>query len=70
MSIYIKLNRGKELIAAGYSVFVVDEKKQPMHRWKDRQTTAFTDAELEKDIAKPNAWRYGYATGFCRPVHG
>jgi len=65
MSIYIKLNRGKELIAAGYSVFVVDEKKQPMHRWKDRQTVAFTDAELEKDIAKPNAWRYGYATGFC-----
>lgn len=64
MSVHIKFNRGKELLAAGYSVLVVNENKAPMHKWKQQQTKAFTDSELEQQVAKSGTWRYGYATGY------
>ena len=64
MSKYIKLERGKQLLAAGYSLIVAGEDKLPCHSWKQLMTKAWTVDELEKNIDNPKAFRYGYPTGF------
>jgi hypothetical protein len=64
MSKYIKLERGKSLLAAGYSLLVAGEDKLPCHGWKALMTTPWTTAELEKNIQNPKAFRYGYPTGY------
>jgi mRNA-degrading endonuclease HigB of HigAB toxin-antitoxin module len=64
MSKYIKLERGKSLLAAGYSLLVASEDKLPCHQWKALMTTPWTVAELEKNIQNPKAFRYGYPTGY------
>jgi hypothetical protein len=64
MSKHIKTQHGHSLLAAGYSLIVVDEQKRPLHKWKEQQTTALTTDQLDTLSANPNAWRYGYATGY------
>lgn len=64
MSKHIKLERGKLLLSAGYSLLLAREDKQPAHAWKSLQTTAWTNEQLEKEIQRPNLWRYGYCTGY------
>jgi hypothetical protein len=64
MSKHIKLERGRVLLSAGYSLLVANENKAPAHSWKDLQLKAWTNEELEKAIQKPNLWRYGYCTGY------
>lgn len=64
MSKYIKLERGKQLLAAGYSLIVAGEDKLPCHSWKQLMTKAWTVDELEKNIDNSKAFRYGYPTGF------
>jgi hypothetical protein len=64
MSKHIKLDRGKSLLAAGYSLIVAGEDKLPCHKWKELQTRQWSHDELERSVAIPKAWRYGYATGF------
>jgi hypothetical protein len=64
MSKYIKLERGKQLLSAGYSLIVAGEDKLPCHSWKQLMTKAWTVDELEKNIDNPKAFRYGYPTGF------
>lgn len=64
MSKHIKLDRGKSLLAAGYSLLVASEDKLPCHAWKALMTTPWTLAELEKNIQNPKAFRYGYPTGY------
>jgi hypothetical protein len=64
MSKHIKLEKGKSLLAAGYSLLVASEDKLPCHSWKALMTTPWTVAELEKNIQNPKAFRYGYPTGY------
>lgn len=64
MSKHIKTQHGHSLLAAGYSLIVVDEQKRPLHKWKDQQTTALTADQLDVLSDNVNAWRYGYATGY------
>lgn len=64
MSRIVKLNDGKRLLNAGYSIMVVDEDKKPMLSWKALQETPWTEKELEEQIKRPNVWRYGLITGF------
>lgn len=64
MSKHIKLERGKLLLSAGYSLLVAREDKTPAHPWKRLQTESWTTTELERAIAIPDVWRYGYCTGF------
>ena len=64
MSKHIKLERGKQLLSAGYSLIVAGEDKLPCHSWKQLMTKAWTVDELEKNIDNPKAFRYGYPTGF------
>lgn len=64
MSKHIKLERGKLLLSAGYSLLLAKEDKQPAHAWKSLQTTAWTNDQLEKEIQRPDLWRYGYCTGY------
>jgi hypothetical protein len=64
MSKHIRLEKGKSLLAAGYSLLVASEDKLPCHSWKALMTTPWTVAELEKNIQNPKAFRYGYPTGY------
>lgn len=64
MSKYIKSDRAKALLGAGYSVIVVDEAKRPVHLWKECMTKAATEAQLEKWCADPKAYRLGYPCGY------
>lgn len=64
MSKHIKLDRGKSLLSAGYSLLVASEDKLPCHPWKALMTTPWTIVELEKNIQNPKAFRYGYPTGY------
>jgi len=64
MSRYVKLERGKSLLSAGFSIVVVDENKRPTHKWSELQTRQFTEHELEKELVNSNIWRYGYVTGY------
>lgn len=64
MSKHIKLERGRELLRAGFSLLVASEQKLPCHKWKELQTNAWTEKELENAIDNPKAFRYGYITGF------
>lgn len=64
MSKHIKTQHGHSLLASGYSLIVVDEQKRPLHKWKEQQTIALTNEQLDALTSNPNAWRYGYATGY------
>lgn len=64
MSKHVRLEKGKSLLAAGYSLLVASEDKLPCHSWKALMTTPWTVAELEKNIQNPKAFRYGYPTGY------
>ncbi len=64
MSKHIKTQNGHSLLASGYSLIVVDEQKRPLHKWKEQQTIALTNEQLDALTSNPNAWRYGYATGY------
>jgi len=64
MSKHIKLDRGRFLLTAGYSLIVAAEDKMPCHKWKDLQERQWTTDELEKAINTPKAFRYGYVTGY------
>jgi hypothetical protein len=64
MSKHIKLDRGRALLSSGYSLIVAGNDKLPCHKWKELQTRQWSNEELEKHLSIPNAWRYGYATGF------
>jgi hypothetical protein len=64
MSKHIKLDQGKLLLSAGYSLLVAGENKIPSHPWAELQKTQWTTPELERAIQIPDIWRYGYCTGF------
>ena len=64
MSKHIKSERAAGLLAAGYSVLVVDNKKMPLHKWKELQTRQGTKQEIDAYMEKPGAWRFGYACGY------
>lgn len=64
MSKHIKSDRAKSLLSAGYSVIVVDEKKIPVHKWKEFQERHATEQEMDAFMARPTSWRFGYACGF------
>jgi len=64
MSRYIKSDRAKSLLSAGFSVIVVDEKKMPVHKWKEFQQRQPTAQEMEHFMSQPTAWRFGYPCGF------
>jgi hypothetical protein len=64
MSRYIKSDRAKSLLSAGFSVIVVDEKKMPVHKWKEFQQRQPTAKEIEDFMSRPSAWRFGYPCGY------
>ena len=64
MSKHIKLERGKSLLNAGYSLLVASEDKMPCHKWKELQERQWTEQELESATQNQKAWRYGYVTGY------
>lgn len=64
MSKHIKSDRAKSLLSAGYSVIVVDDKKMPVHKWKEFQQRQATEQETDTYMSRPTAWRFGYACGF------
>ena len=64
MSKHIKLDRGRALLGAGYSLLVASEQKLPCHKWKSLQTTPWTDQQLEAATQNEHAFRYGYITGY------
>lgn len=64
MSRYIKQDRAKAMIQAGYSILVAGETKQPVHPWKICQTAQMPEAELDKAMTSDKAWRFGYVCGF------
>jgi len=61
---HVKLDRAKKLLNCKYSILVVDDKKRPLHKWKEFQTDQMSQAQLEKEVQNFDAWRFGYATGY------
>jgi len=61
---HIRLDRARKLLNCKYSILVVDDKKRPLHKWKDFQTFQISQKQLEKEIENFDAWRFGYATGY------
>ena len=64
MSKHIKVDRGKALLSAGYSLLIAGEDKHPCHAWKELQTRQWTADELGRAVDNPRAFRYGYVTGY------
>lgn len=64
MSKYIKSDRAKALLGAGYSILVAGESKQPVHAWKQYQTAQINEADLDRAMSNDKAWRFGYCCGF------
>ena len=72
MSKYIKRDRAKSLLSAGYSLCVVGEDKRPLHKWADLQSRQPTDNELEGWMQSSNAFRFAYVCAvsdiFCLDI--
>lgn len=64
MSKYIKSDRVRALLSSGFSVVVVGQDKLPLHKWKEYQTSAPTEADVLKWAGNDKAFRLGYPCGF------
>ena len=60
----LPLSKLCKMLADGYSIITIGDKKQPNFKWKSLQTTPLTKDELTQRYNAPSTLGQGYCTGY------